>query len=226
MKIVAVIQARLTSTRLPKKVLAQLGDKVLIDHLIDRVKEAKQVDEVVVAIPNNELNNELAKHLSKKEVICIRGDEEDVLSRFIVAGQSTDADYLIRITADNPLTSYEYIDYLIKKHIDKKLDYSYIKGLPIGLATEMIKYEALKELNQKDLLPHHREHVTIYFKENPSSFKVMYIDCLKEHYYPEYSLTVDTVDDYKKMQMLFSKLYNGVSTVSIERIINLIKSNQ
>lgn len=224
MKKVAVIQARLTSSRLPNKVLKNIEEKTILMHIIDRIGAAKLIDEYVVAIPNNNGNTLLREYLENNEIPFIVGDEDNVLSRFVEAGEKYSADILIRITADNPLTSSEYIDFLVEKHIAEKLDYSYVIGLPKGMASEVMSFKLLKDISEeKNLKLEHLEHVTMYFKDYPGKFKIKYIDCLPKHLLPKASVTVDTEKDYEHVRKIFKLLKKRKLEITSDNVIEVLK---
>ncbi|MGL5099740.1 MAG: cytidylyltransferase domain-containing protein, partial [Fusobacteriaceae bacterium] len=120
MKIVCVIQARSTSSRLPNKVLLKLPygeNKIVLEQVIDRVRKSKKIDEIVIATTVNESDNQIQKVCEKNNIKFYRGSEDNVLSRYYEAAKENGADLVMRITSDCPCIDFEILDKLIEKHL-------------------------------------------------------------------------------------------------------------
>ncbi len=120
----AIIQARMGSKRLPGKVLMNIGQKPMLQRVIERVKRAKLIDKVIVATSNKGKDDQIKKFCSKLNTECFRGSEEDVLARFYEAAKAQKADVVVRITADCPFVDPEIIDQIIEIHLKNKNDYT------------------------------------------------------------------------------------------------------
>lgn len=156
MKTVAIIQARLTSTRFPKKVLQEIGDKTVLQHVIDNVRKAKGIDEVVVATPH-------PIPFERAKAYVYPGDENDVLARYYLAATFFKADTIIRITADCPLINPQIINAALAMY--KNIWQSYIIIAPFsGWDVEVFSYRLLEEANENAKDSYDREHVTPYMK--------------------------------------------------------------
>lgn len=202
-----IVQARLTSTRLPNKVLMPLGKsgKTLLEHVYERLMTASCIDEVVFAIPSNNQNEPLAVFLCNKHIpVYVEiGDENDVLMRFYNCAKLYQPKYIFRATCDNPFVDWNNAD-ILYSHRDE-YDYSHITNAPIGTGVEFCTWEALKKtyLETKDPVEH--EHVTPYMYRNPQIFRVGEIPYyLQVH---RYRLTVDTNEDIKLAQKIYDELY-------------------
>jgi spore coat polysaccharide biosynthesis protein SpsF len=219
---VIVLQARLASSRFPRKVLAELGGKSVLENCIERLRAAKHADEVCVAIPSTDSENELAEAVAKMNVTLVRGSESDVLGRYIQSAYQTKADIVVRATADNPLVSAENIDLQIEALLaDPEVDYVWTEGLPIGVSVETMR---LKTLEKLDYLARHqdmREHVTLYLRKNPGPFVIRNIEAPAEHHRPEYRLSLDTPRDYELFQKIYEKL-GGSGSIDLSKALALI----
>lgn len=156
MKTVAIIQARLTSTRFPRKVLAKIGDKTMLQHVIDNVNRARGINKVIVATPHH------INFKNAEEYIWII-DENDVLARYYWCAREYQADKIIRITSDCPLLKATYINYAIECF--NWFQFPYIKfALRDGFDVEIFTYHLLQEVYENAKDPYDREHVTPYMQ--------------------------------------------------------------
>lgn len=165
MNIVAIIQARMTSSRLPGKVMMPIGDKPLIGMMIDRVKRSKYISRIVVATPADDKCDDLHAFCRGKGVDVFVGDEHDVLSRFAGAAREYGADVVIRLCSDCPFSDPDVIDEVIETFLSGGYDYVNNVGkrsYPDGLDAEIFKAEALYRADREATDPKHREHVTTY----------------------------------------------------------------
>ncbi|MBO4368494.1 MAG: NTP transferase domain-containing protein [Desulfovibrio sp.] len=205
---IAIIQARLGSNRLPLKSLLCFRDLPLIDWVVRRVQKATLLDGIICAIPDTSLDYVLYEHLRRRSVPCLRGDENDVLSRFCLAAKKTDAATIVRVCADNPLIWGEAIDRLIRHYEAQKADYSYNhiprnNQWPDGLGAEIISRELLEELDQKAHLPSQREHCLNYIWDNQASFSISTFDPEESWLCrPDIKLDIDRADDFTKLACL------------------------
>ncbi len=163
-----ILQARLGSTRFPGKVIKKLGNDSLIEFMIKRLKTSKKIDEIIVAIPDSKENDELFFDLNNLNINVIRGSENDVLSRYVLAAQNTNADNLIRLTADCPLIDISIINEVIDFYQTSKADYvsnCFPPTFPDGLDVEIFKKEVLIKANSSCQDLRKREHVTEWIRD-------------------------------------------------------------
>lgn len=204
-KVVAIIQARLGSSRLPLKSLLSLNDVPIINWVTSRVRKSILVDESIVAIPETPLDNILQKHLQRHGEICCTGQENDVLGRVCKAARERGATTVLRICADNPLIDPEALDSLIEFYHDTRPDYAYNhiprnNLWPDGLGAEILSYEFLEHINQTAKLPEQREHCLNYIWDNPQSFTIATYDPPDERLRrPEIKLDLDSPADYMRL---------------------------
>jgi len=207
------------STRLPGKILLPLplnGGKPLLLWILDELKKSRYIPEIWVATSKNKENDVLAKFCEAKSIHCFRGEEEDVLSRFLSITEDRQYDVVVRLTADNPLIDISILDKCIEHHIQKKNDYTSTKNLPLGMNFEVISAKTLLSTKEEGLEEAEREHVTLYIK-NTDSYK-------RENYTPlvpkelkKLRLTVDYPSDLLVISTLLG-LYNdekGITGVSL-----------
>lgn len=169
MKVVAIVQARMGSTRLPNKVMKPIGGVPMIELLLSRLSQAKEVDQVVVATSVDDRNQLLVEHVRKLGYACEQGSEHDVLGRYVQAGRAHQADVVARITGDCPLVDPALVDEVIRRFKDSNVDYfSNIKPptYPDGLDIEVCTFAALDRASRETGKPFDREHVTPYLRES------------------------------------------------------------
>lgn len=208
MKTVALIQARLGSSRLPCKMMLSLHGLPLIDWVVRRVRRAVLVDEVVVATSTRPENDILEYHLTRQGVTVFRGPEDDVLERFRLAGKAFGAEQVVRVCADNPLIWGAEVDNLIRFWRSEGCDYAYNhipRGnlYPDGLGAETLSYALLEEVARKATLPEHREHCLSYIWANPERYSIRTFDPASPALHrPDIKLDVDTPEDYRKLALM------------------------
>ena len=214
LKIVAIIQCRISSDRLPAKAMLDLGGKTLLERVMDKAAQSSMVDEIWIATSTDK-RDEVIEH---KAVISgfnvFRGELNDVLDRYYHCAKRSNADIIIRITADNPLTYPGLIDSGIKQVIENKLDYVFFKRIPYGCGVEVITKSALFKAHAASVDRQEREHVTLNILNNPDKFKIDLIDCPFEQIKrPEIRVSIDTLDDYLKLSKFYNKIGNKPDTL-------------
>lgn len=169
MKIVAMVQARMGSTRLPNKVMIPIGGVPMIELLLSRLARAKEIDQIVVATSMDERNLPLVRHVSQLGYACEQGSENDVLGRFVQAAKKHQADVVVRITGDCPLVDPGLVDEVIRRFKTSGADYfSNISPptFPDGLDIEVCTFSALERAEKESRSPFDHEHVTPYVRES------------------------------------------------------------
>ena len=210
------------STRLPGKIIAKIGDKPQLEILVNRLKKSKHIDDIVVATTKNQ-DDDIVERLSNEMGInCYRGSEEDVLERYVESSKIFDADVVIRITGDNPLTDIELVDKLIEAHIENNADYTYCSDTPLGVSAEIIDSNVLKEISLKAELDSEREHVTPYIRSHPEQYKIFELKSNLQN--ENIRLTVDTKEDLKLIQAIYQEL-GDLENLSTNEIINFLSTN-
>lgn len=209
---VCLVTARMASARCPGKALLELlPGEPLLAILIARMRTATNVDEVALATSVNPENDAIADLGKKLGIRVFRGDEDDVLKRHIGAAWAFDADTLVRVTGDNPLTDVGTLDALVKLHHDKKADYTYVPGeaLLMGILAEVISTDALETSWNEGEPKHRSELVTLYIKEHPADFRIALHDLDTALLRPAFRLTVDHPEDVRLQREIFTLLGRG-----------------
>ena len=173
MKIAAIVQARMGSTRLPNKVMKPIGGIPIIELLLTRLVRAKEVDQIIVATSVDEVNLPLVEHIHKLGYTCEQGSENDVLDRYVQAAKKHQADVVVRITGDCPLVDPELVDEVIRSFKAANVDYfsnTNPPTYPDGLDIEIFTFKALEQASQETIDPFDQEHVTPYLRK-PGKFK-------------------------------------------------------
>jgi spore coat polysaccharide biosynthesis protein SpsF len=224
--IAAIIQARTGSTRLPDKVLKLLNEKPMIWHICDRLKHSNFINKIVLATTDNRKDDKLEIWAAENNIACIRGSENNVLSRYFKAATDVNADIIVRITADDPFKDSAIIDNVINMLINEELDFAcnnFPPSFPEGLDAEVFTYLALKDAFENSIDDFEKEHVTQYFYRNPVKFKI------KNYSYKEdfsnLRLTVDTENDFKLAEEIYNRLYAINNFFGFDEILSLAKSN-
>lgn len=212
MSVVVITQARSGSSRLPNKVLKKIGDKTLLQIHIERIKKAKQIDDIYIATTvekSDSVIEELAKKLGVK---YYRGSENDVLDRFYQTVKDIKPNFIVRLTSDCPLIDPKLIDEVVGEAKAQNLDY-YSNGLvenyPDGQDIEVFKFTALEKAWEEATLTSEREHVTPYIRKN-STFYGQSLFTSNNHgldeNYKNVRLTVDEPNDFEVIKMLINDL--------------------
>lgn len=221
MKIVVVVQARVRSTRLPAKVLLDLGGVTALERCLSRARRIRGVHEVVVATsdaPADELIESVGRRLGHE---VVRGSESDVLARFAKAARLREADAIVRLTSDCPLLDVELSSLVVDTFVRERPDYAsnvLTRRLPRGLDTEIVSREALERADRDATAPDEREHVTLHLVRRPESFVLRPVESsttdLSRHRW-----TLDTLDDYRFLHALFEALGPRAADASMNDVL-------
>ena len=202
---IIIVQARLNSKRLPSKVLLKIGNKRIIDLLYDRIKSVKTINDIIFAIPNNNLNKNLFKYLKNRGLKVFLGSDKDVLDRYFKAAKKYNADTIIRITADCPFADPKLIQEMHKFFMNHKFDYisnGIYPTYPDGLDVEIFSFKALYKCWKNAKSSYNREHVTSYIRTSENFNKHNYE--FKEDL-SKVRLTLDKPEDYLVIKEIFNK---------------------
>lgn len=205
----AITQARFSSSRLPGKVLKPLGTGTVLDLHLKRIKKSKLINQFVVATTNEPQSSEIEAIAKKNNFACLRGSLDDVLDRFYQAAKETRPDYIVRLTSDCPLIDPFYVDDLIKKFLDKKVDYAancLNPTLPDGMDAEIFSFNALETAWKEAEKISEREHVTPFIRDC-GKFKIESVEYPLD--FGKFRLTLDTHEDYELISKLVSEIGEG-----------------
>jgi spore coat polysaccharide biosynthesis protein SpsF len=231
-KVVGIIQARMGSTRLPGKVVADIHGRPMLWYVVQRTRAAETLDEVVVATTTEPADNVIVAFCREHKVGCFRGSEQDVLDRYYQAARKHDAEAVVRITSDCPLIDPEVIDRTVRAFLDKQPDYasnSVVRTYPRGLDTEVMTFRALELAWHEARHPYQRAHVTPYIYENQGQFKILSVTGDQDH--SAYRWTVDTPEDLAFVRAVYARCEGEGSLLSdvmrlLEREPELVEINR
>ena len=203
MKVVAIVQARMGSTRLPKKVMKLINGVPMIELLLARLSRSKKIDKIVLATSEDPLNQTLIDHVSGLGFVCEQGSENDVLERYVDVAEKHAADIIVRITGDCPLVDPQLVDECISRFHQENVDYltnTLILSYPDGLDIEVVRFSALRKALQESSKPFDREHVTPYVRESGlfTTFSYEHDEDLSELRW-----TVDNFEDFEVISNVF-----------------------
>ncbi|RME27405.1 MAG: hypothetical protein D6806_04690 [Deltaproteobacteria bacterium] len=212
MKVVAIVQARMGSSRLPGKVLLELGGKTVIEQVVSRLRRASSLDDVVVAIPIGRRDDPLEAECSRIGAETIRGPEDDVLARYILAARATGADIVVRITSDCPCTDPDIVDLVMHRAISTCCDYAsntLQRSWPRGYDVEVVRTDALERAAARAVHEHEKEHVTPAIWQNPHLYSIEQVTAIPQAGNPDWRLCLDTPLDYAMLKMLWKVCADG-----------------
>jgi len=224
----AIIQARTSSTRLPRKVLLSLpyGSNItVLQQVIRRVLKSKKINTVVIATTTDREDDIIIEIAKREGVKTFRGSKEDVLSRYFHCAVEFNFDQIVRITSDCPCIDWNLIDLAVEEHLKVSADYTRLLNIPHGLNVEVISFWALKKAFYEATEYFEREHVTPYiYMRCIEKFKIndMYVDYLSE--IKDIRITLDTEEDYALLCAIFDFLYYENESFTADEILKLFKN--
>lgn len=224
MKIIAIIQARMGSTRLPGKVMMEVLGRPMLFHFIERLKRAGKIDEIVIAMPDSPENEPIAALGQEMGIPVFNGSEEDVLDRFYQCARTYEADIIVRVTSDCPLVDPVIVDSTIEIFLSGDFDYvsnNLERSLPHGLDTEVFSFRALEKAWKEGNTKRHREHVSPYMKDSPGIFRHGNYKYPEDH--SNMRWTVDFPEDLEFVRRVFESF--GRNDFSMEDILELLEKN-
>ncbi len=230
MKIGAIIEARMSSSRLPGKVLMKALNKPFLLHLVERIKKIKKINKIIIATTNNKKDIEIVKFCKKNRINFFRGSEDNVMQRVIFAAKKYKLDLITEITGDCPIIDHRIIDQCLEIYLNNKVDYvtnCHVRSYPDGMDVQVYKLKTLIKSSKMTKNKQDREHVTLHIRKNPNIFKTINLMPNKNLYWPELGLTLDEYKDYlliKKIIEYFNRKKNKF--FSCEDIINFLKRNK
>jgi spore coat polysaccharide biosynthesis protein SpsF len=228
-KINVIVAARMTSTRLPGKILMDLGGKPALVRLIERLRQSKYIHNIVIATTTNAEDDVVAVTAVEQDVQCFRGSEEDVLLRTLQAAQASDTEFIVQVTSDCPLIDAETIDSAISRMLENPyLDYignHLVRTYPLGFSVEVFRTSTLAETATITNDPADREHVSLYMYEHPEAYRLSNVEAPYFLRHPEYRLTLDTMDDYELIKRVFEQLYLQNPNFTLYDIIRYLENN-
>jgi spore coat polysaccharide biosynthesis protein SpsF len=206
---VAIIQARMGSTRLPGKVLLDLGGATVLARVVRRLQRSQQINQIVVATTTAPADEVIVSECDRLQVPSFRGSQADVLDRYYQAARLYSAGTVVRVTSDCPLIDPTLVDETIRAFMDKRADYAsndFPRTYPRGLDTEVFTSAALERAWREAREPYEREHVTPYLYEHPEMFRLA--SSRGDVDYSHYRWTLDTPEDLNLLRAIYSRFDN------------------
>lgn len=214
--IVAIVQARMTSSRLPGKVLCPLGNRCVLEHVVARLSRSAYISQVVVATTQDTEDEAIVSWANNYGTDVFCGDRGNVLSRFYECGLNYKADVVVRVTSDNPLVDPVLVDETISAFVEATADYAannLIKTYPHGLDVEVISFDALSASWHEASQPADLEHVTQFVRHRPERFTLMNVAAPEDHH--DIRITLDEDSDYALLTEIFRCLGDDASYHSV-----------
>lgn len=226
MAIVAVIQARMGSTRLPGKVLREIAGRPMVDYVVDRARQMSETCKTVVATSTLDREEPLVRHLEKRGIPVVRGPEQDVLTRYVQAAEAHDAETVVRITADCPLLMPAVSDQVVRAFRKSECDYAsntLERTYPFGLDTEVLSIETLCRVEQETSAPPDREHVTRYVWRHPEDFELCSVTDDTDR--SGLRWTVDEKADLQLVRRIYEELSEEALEATYKDVLELLKTH-
>ena len=223
----AIIQARCGSTRFPNKVFALIDGKPLLWHVVNRLKYATKIDDIIVATTVSEKDDKIEDWCKENNVHCFRGSEENVLNRYYSASEAFPSDYVVRITADDPFKEPKVIDAVITKLIEEGYDHvtnNLPPSFPEGLDCEAFKKSALDRSEKEAETAFEREHVTQYIYHHPEIFRIGNVSNPENLSYLRW--TVDKDVDFEMVKAVYAHRNPANKGILLmDEILEILKAN-
>ena len=223
--ILAIIQARVSSSRLPGKVQKYILGKPMILHEIERLRKSKYIDQTVLATSREKSDDTLMGLCQENAIELFRGSLDDVLDRYYQCASLYQPEHIVRITGDCPLLDWNVVDAVIRKHLTEKNDYTSNTlqvSYPDGLDVEVMRYDALEKAWNEAELPSEREHVTQYLIKHPEFFKQGNL-----RYRQDLSVlrwTVDEPEDFQFVTKVYEALYRENAEFTMQDVLDLLNN--
>ncbi len=223
--ILAILQARFTSSRLPGKVLKPILSKPMLLHQIERIQNSKRIDKLVVATSTEKSDDGIEKMCLDNNIEVFRGSLDNVLDRLYQCAKPYNPKHVVRLTGDCPLADWQAIDQTIQCHIKGKYDYVNNRSKPAfpdGLDVEVITYSALKSACDNAVLPSEKEHVTLYVRHRKDKFKLGYFYSTKDLSHMRW--TVDEPEDFNLVEKIYKNLYKNNPKFLMKDVLELLNN--
>ena len=228
MRIVATIEARMSSSRLPGKVLLPVLGEPLLAHLIRRVRAVPSLSGIVLATTTNAGDDVLAQLAGDLNIGCFRGSEHDVLGRVLNAATASGADLIVELTGDNPLIDPAIIETTIRTFLANEADYvsnTHVKSFPDGMDVQVFRRETLAGSADMTKDPLEREHVTLHIRRHPQLFRPIHVVAPQELHWPDLSVTLDERGDYELIRRVAERLGPANPLFGCRDLIGLLRAN-
>ena len=236
-KIDIIIEARMSSSRLPGKVLLPVMGKPLLLLMVERLKRTDFISDIIIATTDNKSDETIIDLAIKENIPFYRGSEKDVLGRVLKTAQTFGTDLIVEITGDNPLADPMLVNDLVKYFIKEDSNFDIISTdmgyynkdalitFPLGLGVKVFSTKLLEEVNLKTKHPTDREHVVNYILKNTEIYKCHNYIAKDLYRRPEIRLTMDYEEDFQLIKKIYESLYKNNKKFSFSDVIQFLDSN-
>lgn len=230
MKIGLIIEARMSSSRLPGKVLMKVKGKTMLEYIIIRGRSVKLINTCIVATTINPKDDQIVNWCKSKKVNFFRGSEDNVLNRVFLAAKKYKLDIIVLITGDCPLVDDNIISQVLSTFLNNKADYvsnAHIRTYPDGMDVQVFNFKTLKKSHNLAKTKLEKEHVTLNIRKNPNIFKPIYIMAPEKSHYPKLGLTLDESRDFVLIKKIIEHFYKKKNkNFKCDEILSLLKKNK
>lgn len=227
-KISIIVEARMDSTRLPGKVMKNILNQPVLQLLIDRLKQVKLADEIIVATTKKKTDLKIVNLAKKNKIKYFQGDEDNVMKRVKNAAEKFKTKVIVSITGDCPLIDPAIIDQAIGLYKINNVDYvsnCHVRSFPDGMDVQVYSFKSLRKSYRMTTSKTDREHVTLHIRKNPKIFKTIHFQANEEEYWPDLGLTLDEEKDFILIKKIFQKFKNKRKVFSLISILQLLRNN-
>jgi spore coat polysaccharide biosynthesis protein SpsF len=226
-RIVATIEARMGSSRLPGKVLMEAAGRPMLHHLVSRLRGAESVTAIVLATSTHPQDLPLLAFAKEQGIASFAGSEDDVMSRVVDAAASQDADLVVEITGDCPLIDPAIVEQTIRMYFANPCAYAsnvQVRSYPDGMDVQVFRLDALRRSAAMTSDPEEREHVSLHMRRNPGLFPQVHLVAGPDEHWPELGLTLDERADYELLRRIIEHYGDRASRVRCHEILALLRS--
>lgn len=224
--ILAILQARYSSSRLPGKILKDICGKPMVFHEVDRLRRSGLIDKLVLATSIEASDDPVETACKAEGVTCFRGNLDDVLDRYYQCAKEYEPTHVVRVTGDCPLIDPAVVDSVIEKHINEGNDYTgntNPPSFPDGLDVEIMTFAALKDAWQEARLMSEREHVTLYIRNHADKYKFGNVACPED--LSAHRWTVDEPEDFELVKAVYEGIYQDKPFFDMYDVLEYIRKN-
>jgi spore coat polysaccharide biosynthesis protein SpsF len=228
MRIIATIEARMTSSRLPGKVLLPVTERPLLAHLVRRLRAVPALSDIVLATTVNPSDDVLVEFARAAGIRFFRGSEDDVMGRVIGAASSAEAELIVEITGDCPIIDPDIVETVIRTYIANDADYvsnAHVRSFPDGMDVQVFPFATLVRSASMTDDPLDREHVTLHIRNHPELFRHLHVVAPPQLHWPELGLTLDEPGDYELIRRVIERLEPGDPVFKCGDVVRLLRDN-
>lgn len=221
--ITAIIQARLSSKRLPKKLIMKIAQKTLLENLFSQLSYSQQIEKKIIATTTDPIDDEIEKIANSINLRCFRGNPQNVLDRYYKCAKLFDSKTIVRISGDAPLIDPKIVDKTIEYYKKNNFDYVsnfFRRTFPIGTEVEIFSFKTLEKCWKNAQKPYEKEHVTPFIYEHPELFNIGYIENSENLSHLHW--TVDTIEDFNLVKSISQKIKNR--PILMNQILDLLQN--